>query len=288
MIRTGPGAEIALVAGLLAVAAISLLGQPAEPPRFAVATIKRNPSREPLSMAVALGVGYRPGGRLVATNAPVRMLIWRSYAVQPFQVVGGPQWIDTDGYDIEAKPESPVDQARMWLMLQTLLADRFHLAMHRDTRELPVYDLKAVKDPSHLPKPERECSETLGPPPGRGEPRPKPPCGPGTVSAGTGAAAVGISVTMPDLAKYLSTLLGREVIDKTGYTDRFALHVEFALDDVLAGLPSPKPIDSSAPAADSKPSLFTALQQQLGVKLESSKGPVDVLVIDRVERPTEN
>jgi uncharacterized protein (TIGR03435 family) len=259
-------------------------------PRFAVVSIKRNPSREPLSVAVAMGVGYRPGGRLVAGNAPVAMLIQRAYSVEGFRVVGGPAWINTDGYDIEAKPESNTDQKQMWLMLRSLLADRFKLTIHSETRSLPVYDLQAVKGGPKLAAPQGgACSETMTGPPEPGQ-RPAPPCGPGLVKSGTGLGMEGISVSMPAFTKMLSTLLGREVIDKTGYTERFALHLEFAMDDTLVGLPNPSGPDASGQPADpaARPSLRTAIQDQLGLRLQSSTGPVNVLVIDRVERPAEN
>jgi uncharacterized protein (TIGR03435 family) len=260
-------------------------------PRFAVVSIKRNPSREPLSMAAPMGVGYRPGGRLVAGNAPVTMLIQRAYSVQGFQVVGGPAWIQTDGYDIEAKPESNTDQKRMWLMLRTLLADRFKLTMHNETRNLPVYELQAVKGGPKLQAPRGgACSEVLTGPPEPGQQRPAPPCGPGLLKSGTGLSMEGINVSMPAFAKMLSTLLGREVVDKTGFSGRFALHLEFAFDDALAGIPNPVGPDASGQPGDpaARPSIGTALQEQLGLRLQASTGPLDVLVIDHVERPTEN
>jgi uncharacterized protein (TIGR03435 family) len=259
------------------VAAYGLFGQSAERPRFAVASIKPNPATGPRSMEVAMGAGYRPGGRFVASNATVPFLIQRAYGVESFQLVGGPSWLRSDGYDIEAKPGATTDQPRMWLMVQTLLAERFKLAMRRETREMPVYDLQPLKNGLKPPLPER------------GQPRPAPPCGPGVVGSGTGLAMEGISVSMPALAKFLSALVGREVIDKTGFTGRFALHLEFANDDALAGLPNPRgPEASASPDGIGKPSLFSALQGQLGLKLESSKGPVDVFVIDHVEKPAEN
>jgi uncharacterized protein (TIGR03435 family) len=288
--RTGLGPGVIAVAGLLAVAVYGL-AQSADPPRFAVATIKRNPSTEALSMAVPMGVGYRPGGRLVAGNAPVAMLIQRAYSVQDFQVVGGPSWVNTDGYDIEAKPEVNTDQKRMWLMLQTLLADRFKLAMHRETRDLPVYDLQTVKGGPKLPAPQAgNCSEVMTARPAPGQPRPAPPCGPGLVKSGTGLTMEGISVSMPSFVKQLSLILGKEVIDKTGFTGRFSLHLEFAMDDALAGLPNPAGQDPSGQPADpdARPTIRTAIQEQLGLKLTASKGPVDVFVIDHLERPTEN
>jgi uncharacterized protein (TIGR03435 family) len=100
----------------------------------------------------------------------------------------------------------------------------------------------------------------------------------------------GISVSMPAFAKILSQIMGREVIDKTGFTGRFSLHLEFAIDDALAGLPDPVGPDASGQPADpaARPTIRTALQEQLGLKLEASKGPDDVFVIDHVERPTGN
>jgi uncharacterized protein (TIGR03435 family) len=280
----GPGAIA--VAGLLVVAAYGLFAQSADAPRFAVASIKPG-AKNPMSMAVPMGAGYRPGGRLVATNAPVSFLIERAYSVVGFQVVGGPSWINTDGYDIEAKPESNTDEKRMWLMVQTLLADRFKLKMHRETRDLPVYDLLLIKGGPKLPPPlGRACSDDP-PSPQPGQPRPKPPCGPGIVASGTGRALDGISVSMPAFTRFLSRLVGREVIDKTGFTARFALHVDFAPDDALVGLPPAGP-ESSPPPDGARPSLFAALPEQLGLRLQKSTGPVEVLVIDRVERPSEN
>jgi uncharacterized protein (TIGR03435 family) len=289
--RTGLGPDVITVAGLLVVAAYGLFGQSADPPRFAAVSIKRSPSREQLSMAAPMGVGYRPGGRLVAGNAPLTMLIQRAYSVQGFQVVGGPAWINTDGYDIEAKPEGNTDQKRMWLMLRTLLADRFKLAMHNDTKNLPVYDLQSVGSKPKLPAPQgRACSEVLTLLPEPGQQRPAPPCGPGLVKAGTGLTMEGISVSVPAFAKMLSTIVGREVIDKTGFTGKFALHLEFAIDDALVGFASPSGTEASGQPADlaARPSIGAALQEQLGLKLQPSTGPVDVLVIDHVERPTEN
>lgn len=288
MVRTGLGPGVIAVAGLLAVAVYGL-AQSADPPRFAVATIKRDPSRETLSMAVPMGVGYRPGGRLVAGNAPVAMLIQRAYSVQGFQVVGGPSWINTDGYDIEAKPEVGTDQKRMWLMLQTLLADRFKLAMHRETRDIPVYDLQTVKGGPKLPAPGGgNCSEVMTGHPAPGQPRPAPPCGPGLVKSGTGLTMEAISVSMPAFVKQLSLIVGKEVIDKTGFTGRFSLHLEFAIDDALAGLPNPEGPSGQPADINDRPSIRTALQEQLGLKLQASTGPVDVFVIDHVERPSEN
>jgi len=272
---------------LLLVATSGLFAQTADAPRFAVASIKRDASTEPLSMAAAMGVGYRPGGRLVAHNAPVTMLIQRAYGLQSWQIVGGPAWIGAEGYDIEAKPESATDQKQMWLMLQTLLADRFKLATHRETRELPVYELVLAKGGPKVQAPQSPCSE-MTTPPERGQGRPDPPCSLGVEGTASGLTMQGMSSSMPALAKQLSMLMGREVVDKTGYTGAFSVHMDFAMDDALAGVPNPPRVASSEQPADRAPTITTALQDQLGLKLQPAKGPVQVLVIDRVEKPTAN
>jgi uncharacterized protein (TIGR03435 family) len=277
------------VAALLLTATCGLFAQSADPPKFAVASIKRDASTEPLSMAAPMGVGFRPGGRLVAHNAPVTMLIQRAYGLQSWQIVGGPDWISREGYDIEARPESTTDQKQMWLMLQTLLADRFKLTTHRETRELPVYDLVLAKGGPKLPAPESSpCSEVMTTVPEPGQPRPAAPCGLGVQASPSGLAMEAISTTMPALAKQLSMLFGREVVDKTGYTGRFSLHLDFAMDDALVGIPNPPRVATSDQPADGPPTITTALQDQLGLRIQSSKGPVEVLVIDRVEKPTAN
>lgn len=281
--RTLPGPEAIVSAILLVVAAFGLFAQSADPPQFAVASIKRGLE---FTMEVPMRLSPQPGGRLSTTNAPLSYLIQRAYGVEAFQIVGGPAWIKSDGYNIEAKPEANTDQKQMWLMLQALLAERFELKLHRETRELPVYDLTATKGGPRLPKPAGgPCTEVFtGPPPKPGEPRPAPPCGPGIQASGTGVSMRGLNLSMAKFTEFLGGLIGRHVVDKTGFTGKFDLHVNFALDDAIGGLPFHRgPGD-----AEAGPSIFTAIQEQLGLKLESTKGPVEVLVIDHVERPTEN
>jgi uncharacterized protein (TIGR03435 family) len=287
--RTLPGPAVIVSAILLVAAAYGMFAQSADPPRFAVASVKRG---QVWTMEVPMTVRPQPGGRLTTTNAPLKVLVQRAYGVQPYQIVGGPAWINSDGYDIEAKPGTNADQKQMWLMLQTLLADRFKLKVHRETRELPVFALTAAKGVPKLPQPKGgPCTEIFtGPPPAKGEPRPAPPCGPGIFASGTGLTMQGINVTMARFTAFLGTIIGRDVIDKTGFAGKFDLHLEFALDDAISGLPFPaRPADSDQPAdLLARPTIMIAIQEQLGLKLESTKGPVEVLVVDRVERPTEN
>jgi uncharacterized protein (TIGR03435 family) len=168
-------------------------------------------------------------------------------------------------------------------LLQSMLADRFKLLLHRETRDLPVWKLVAAKGGSKLVAAKEGTCDSFDPK------NPPPPQPGGALPRTCGATSMGrnllqaIGLSLPDLAADLSELLGRPVVDKTGLTGRFDVHLEFAPDDAIALGAQP------SPAADlSRPSIFTALQQQLGLRLELSKGPVGVVVVDHVERPSRN
>ena len=169
----------------------------------------------------------------------------------------------------------------MTVMLQSPLEDRFKLRVHRETEEGPVYWLTAAKGGVKLqPLKEGSCAATS---PNNGLPAPgqKPPCG--VLRPGLGANMIieGAGVSAAALARYLTLILGRPVSDKTGIARTFdVLHLEYVRDD-----PTGNPASSTDSSA---PSIFTAIQEQLGLKLEPAKGPVDILVIDRLERPSEN
>jgi uncharacterized protein (TIGR03435 family) len=232
----------------------------------------------------------------------LRLLIRTAYGVQSFQISGGPDWINTDGYDIEARVEGNPSKRQLLLMLQSLLEDRFKLKVHRETRELPVYALTVAKSGLKLQPPKEESCITEDPnapepseppkPIAPGQP-PKFPCGLAVVMLNRpGPRMLGGKVSITDLAQSLTNLLGRTVIDNTRLTGRFDIHLEFALDEALAGLlgPNAPPFRRQEPGPGDldSPSIFAAMQEQLGLKLEATKGPVEVLVIDHVERPTEN
>ena len=252
-------------------------------PAFEVASVKPNRSGIPRITMLT-----RPGGAWDATNVTLGMLVRIAYQVQDFQVVGGPDWMYSDHFDVLAKAPASSAQGgvagRFPLMLQSLLADRFSLSTRTENRELPVYALvMARSDRRNGPQLNTaavDCSAFVGrgrlggspgvpppppPPPPRLNTGERPQCG---MIGGLGRV-LGGGVTMSQVAGRLSQAVGRVVIDKTGLTGAFDLDLQFA----------PEPDD---------PSLFTALQEQLGLKLESTKGQVDVLVIDRVERPTED
>jgi uncharacterized protein (TIGR03435 family) len=265
--------SIFFTAALLA--ALATAQAPARP-RIEVATIKLN-----------TGGGGRGGmrgtpGRFTVSNTPLRTLIRNAYKVPDFTISGGPVWMNTDRYDIEAKVEGELRGDDLLFVLRTLLEDRFQLKVHRETKEGPVYLLTVAKGGPRLPP--SSCvavdPSRMPPPPAPGEKLPEI-CG---LNRGGGSGPsrllniVGLRIeepdsaaTVPGLTFYFSSILERTVIDKTGLTGRFDVHLEYR------------------PELDGEgPSIFTAVQEQLGLKLESGKGPVETLVIDHVERPSQN
>jgi uncharacterized protein (TIGR03435 family) len=277
-------------------------------PTFEVASIRRNTSGEPF-----IGARMDPGGRMNFTNFPLRQLIIRAYGVQPFQIIGGPEWQTSDRFDIIAKaPEGNIAPAQMNLMLQTLLADRFKLVTHRETRELPVYYLTKAREDGKLGdalKPAAVDCGALGrgrpggPPPGAGSP---PPGVAGGLRGGGPPQGIGAGCQMmmapgrlivsgqplSAIVTALANQVGRPVMDKTGLTGNYDLQVSFMPEGRAGGGgpvgPLPPGVPDLPPIDPNAPSLFTALQEQLGLKLESGRGPVEVLVIDSAQHPAED
>jgi bla regulator protein BlaR1 len=261
--------------------------QPPAPTRqFDVATIKPNNSGADTSFNRIM-----PGGRLSAENAPLRALIASAYNVRFSQLSGGPSWLDSAHYDIEArgqlKPGIKVaDQIN--LMLQTLLVDRFKLKTHRESKEMPIYALMVAKNGPKLEAlRDTPCFDPIA---GRepsfddlasGRIR---PCGGFSNVPGR---MLGSRVTIAKFASTLSTTLSRTIVDKTGLTATYDIALKWLPDDSSA---PPAPDAPASPiSTDPGPSIFTALQEQLGLRLESQKGPVEILVIDQVEKsPTPN
>ncbi|MEO5924751.1 MAG: TIGR03435 family protein [Bryobacteraceae bacterium] len=243
---------------------------PETPGGFDVASIKRNTSGDE---------GERIGpivmGRFNASNMAVEHLIRLAYKVHDFEIVGTPSWSMTETFDIDAKAEG-MDTAtyeEMRPLLQALLADRFRLSLHRESKNLPIYELGVVTGGLKL-LPIRSGSCTAFDPdnPLKAAPGELPRVCGATRMGRTFIEAFGLSLR--DLAADLSDIVGRPVVDKTGSTGAFDIQLEFA------------PYDAAPDV--SLPSIFTALQQQLGLVLKSARGPVEVLVIDRLERPSDN
>jgi uncharacterized protein (TIGR03435 family) len=261
-------------------------------PSFEVASVKQNVSGEDRTRMIT-----QPGGRLIVTNAVVRNLIATAFAMADPQsminarILGGPDWIGSERYDINAKANiefrpSPDGPAReLLLMIRSLLEERFKLRAHIETRELPIYHLVMARADGKLGpeirKPAADCDAAIaaGIPPPR-QPGEPPPCG----LMGGPARTIAGGATLQQLVGNLSNRVERLVIDKTGLSGRFAFTLAWTPDRIPTEAPPPgiPPIDLNGP------SLFTALQEQLGLKLQPAKGPVDVLVIDRVEHPTED
>jgi uncharacterized protein (TIGR03435 family) len=232
------------------------------------------------------------------------LLITFAYQIQPFQLQGSPSWLSSDRFDIVAKADgeiplgpqgTPGTPSRLQLMVRSLLADRFHLVTHPETREMPIYALVLARSDGKLGanlKPAKtDCAAARGrraggPPPAPPQPGQPIDCG---FMIGFGSMSVG-GMPIVELARTLSQQLGRVVLDKTGLTGAYDFTMTYAPEGrggppglgPPPGAPEPPPVDPNAPT------LTTALQEQLGLKLDSQRGPVEMLVIDRVEPPTED
>jgi uncharacterized protein (TIGR03435 family) len=228
-----------------------------------------------------------PGGRLVMENVPLRVLLQSAFGVRDRQLSGGPAWMDSDRFDIAAKAEgNPPGKQMAGPMLLPLLEERFRLKFHRETRQLPVYALTLAKGGLKLqPAKEGTCQHwSLDTPPIPmvvGEKQPTF-CGfRGFAFEGMDQILEMLGSTMTELASGLSRAMRETVVDNTGLPGEFDIKLRWAR-EIMTGLPDP-----DAAANTTGPTLFTALQQ-IGLKIESTKGPVEIIVIDRVEKPTAN
>jgi uncharacterized protein (TIGR03435 family) len=252
---------------------------------FEVASVKPgDPSDRRMMINIA------PGGRFRAVNAPVMLLLRVAYHVRDFQVLGLPEWGKTERFNIEAKSgdraeEDPMKmsqeqrdafQKRLQLRLQALLEDRFALKAHRETKEMPVYELVVGKNGPRLPPAAPQTDD---------KPR-------GMLRMGRGELS-GTAVKMEGLVMALGDITGRTVIDKSGLKGEYDFKLQWTPEPGQMNSMAPPP-GAQLPVAEppdgdaSGPSLTTAVQEQLGLKLESTKGPVEVIVIDHVEKPSAN
>lgn len=238
-----------------AVAILALAaGVRAQAPVFEVASIKRNVSGDPRS-----GVRTLPGGRIAVINQSLRQTVRGAYGSNDIEVLGGPEWVDGDRWDITAsagtgKADEPIEP-----MLKSLLAERFKLHAHVEMRERPIYALvparadRRLGDKIHASamdcRADTDCGRTSAKTNG--------------VVSGT---ITGVARTMADLGRSLSPYAGRRVFDRTGLDGRYDFEIQWS----------------------EEVSVFTALQEQLGLKLDAQRGPVEVVVIDSVERPVED
>jgi uncharacterized protein (TIGR03435 family) len=238
---------------------------------FEVATIK--PSAPHSGGPLRAGLQMAPGGRLIATNFTLKMLIEQAYQVKDFQISGGPAWLGTERFDINAKGagDGPIGPNSLRPFLASLLKERFHLEFHRERKEAAVYHLVQAKGGTKL----KAVDAPAGPGPQRQQVR----LGRGLLEAQQ--APLSLLVTQ------LAGAVGRNVIDKTELKGLYNIKLEFTPEPGLAG-PGGGGGPQHAGDSPAAPSVFTAVQEQLGLKLEPAKGPVDILIIDRAEKPTEN
>jgi uncharacterized protein (TIGR03435 family) len=288
---------VVLLSGFVFGTSFALIGQVQTDQKtstFDVASVKPNTSDpDPASARFTV----LAGGRLVITGIPLREIIRVAYQVPEYQLIGGPDWIGESRFDIVAKAEGmPVLRFPPGLdapghpvypMLRGLLADRFKLGVHHETRTLPMYALVLARSDRTLGPQLRSSMTDCGPVnAARGTASQRPPaatvngallCGMVGSAGPAGIRLTGDSQSMSVLTFALAGYAGRVVVDRTGLTGLYSFTLEFAINRL-------PPDQLSQP--DSALSFFMAVQEQLGLKLESTSGPADVVVIDHVERPS--
>jgi uncharacterized protein (TIGR03435 family) len=251
--------------------------------QFDVVSVKPNTSGDR-----AVRIGSPSPGRFHAENVWLRFLVQTAWNVKDFQVSGGPAWAASDRFNIDATTDAKVPFDQMRLMLQKLLEDRFQLTLHRESKEFPVYELVVAKGGSNLPlSKEGSCvpRDAAPQPPAPGQPPPNY-CG---IASWSPRSLSGNGISTQQLTATLANIFERPVIDKTGLTAAFDANLEWTADRTTPGLMAPDlPLPAEPSAADSGPTIFTVLQEQLGLKLQAAKGPVEVLLIDRAEKPSAN
>jgi uncharacterized protein (TIGR03435 family) len=236
--------------------------------RFEVASLKSSP-------AGGRGGQIRPapgGDRYLANGVPLQLMIMVAYRIKADQISGGPAWMQTDRYDMNAKAERPANVEELHTMLKNLLTDRFQLRFHREMKELPVYALSVDKGGPKLTAHEAQSA---------GDPWIDQ-----SIDMVVNVKMKAASVPMDYFAWRLGQVLDRPVIDLTKLKGGYDFNLAYTR-DLPPGIGENALINGS-PIDTSGPTIFQALRQQLGLRLEAQKGPGEVLVIDRVEKPTEN
>jgi bla regulator protein blaR1 len=239
---------------------LAVCAQPSDgPAAFEVASIK------PSAPGSRFDIRPDPGGRFTARSLTVKLLVGLAYDVRDYQISGGPDWTNTEKFDIVARADHDVSRQELRMMLRTLLADRFQLQIRQDTRAMSVYSLGLAKNGPKLQEAD-----------------------PATRRSGiraSGSQMIGAPATMAQLARALEDSLSRPVLDNTNLQGKYDFKLEWSPTNNAMRFPG----DDGNIGSDAQgPSLFTALQEQLGLKLVREKGSGTFLVIQRVERPSEN
>ena len=229
------------------------LTAPAWQAEYEVVSVK--PANPELSQGGISHSARSTKGQWEARNLYLKDFIRSAYRINDNQIAGGPNWLGTAGWDVDAKYPAGATPAQYPQMMQAMLADRFHLKVHWETRTLPVYLLVIAKNGLKL----KESSD------------------PQSMSAGMRMIKYS-AASMQELADQLAGYLGKQVLDRTELKGRYSIDLQFAQ------------VDPGSPDAstETRPSIFQALQEQAGLRLDSGRGPVQVLVIDSAEKPSEN
>jgi len=252
-----------LLTALVLLQAARAFGQATSAPAFEAASIKPS-TAEPGSSS---GIPTRKGS-ISARNVTLKRCIRGAYDVQESQIVGGPKWVGEDRYDIDAKAAGPAGDRELMAMLQSLLSERFKLAFHRETRELPGYALVVGKTGLKAMHSQPEAESR---------------------SNSSREAIDAAACSMHQLAQKLSEVIHLPVADLTGVEGAFDFQLKWMPEDMQAKPPSSGDRPGAVPAdLANGPSVFAALQEQLGLKLEPRKVPTEVLVIDHAEKASEN
>jgi uncharacterized protein (TIGR03435 family) len=251
---------------LFALLAAAVKGQSAAPIAFEATSIKPNGSGGARS-----GMNVQPA-RIKVINSTLKFCVEVAWNVKDFQVSGGGSWTDSDRFDIDAVAASPFLKDEYRAMLQTLLADRFGLVIHHEIQDRAGYALVVGRNGPKLPPPIEDPSILFS----------RTSFGDTTLTAP--------NVSMTQLAGALSSALAATVVDRTGIEGKFNIFLQWTPDSALQPriMKSGEPAPAAPPDTEPGPSLFTALQEKLGLKLESRKVPVEMIVIDRASRPSEN
>jgi uncharacterized protein (TIGR03435 family) len=284
------------------------------PPAFEVASVKVAAPQPPGQ--IMRGCGKPDPAMVRCTNATLKLLIQQAYNVKAFQIQG-PAWLDTDGFDLMAKPPAGTPADQIPAMLQSLLAERFGVTLHKETKTLPAYELTVLKsglkmkevDPATLPAP--LSFDPAAPPPPPPPPRAAPPMPAGAVMmmmAPNGSRMLRGNMTLPQLVNALGIAVDRPIFDKTDLKGTYKIELNYLADETDAmsgrmpmmmdggavggvaghGGPGPEPPhgpEAAAPIAN----IFQSVQQTLGLKLDPARAPVETLIIDKGNRvPTEN
>jgi uncharacterized protein (TIGR03435 family) len=279
---------------LIALAAIQAAPQPA-PPAFAVVSIKQNRSG-----AVGGSLRINPGGQLQWTNTTLKSLIDVSaqrFAFDKREVIGGPEWIDEARFDVlvqtgtgglKVGPDG--FPAEPFAMVRAMLAERFGVVTHNEQRDMPIYRLVAARPGGALGPGLRRVSAGCGTAmqtQADGQPLPRREGrGPDCTFGGPPGELRGNAITLDMLAAIIGNQLNRHTVNATGIEGDFDVDLRFS-PELVQSLPGRAPGDP-LPAPTDAPSIFTAVQEQLGLKLETARGPVDVLIVDRASMPSEN